>query len=270
MSLTKNWDPLAQTPSSPSGRFLELGAAGCCERRTRRLEEQSVSRAGTGSSLYRLSPSGSSGAGSARWRRWARCAPPAARRRRAAAAGSWRYVAWRSMAIAWVARQRPPRRRRQRAARRPRRRPTSRHCACSAIWTTATVACGGWCPPSRPTRKSAKWRSCSTLSTTSWTCSWRWRRTLLCWDSRHRPRHRSTRPGLARSCRRGPRSPRSTLTRPAPWTNRATAFSAAEPRWPGVRPPEHRRARSPRKGGPEQKLREKSHPRNGKKNLQQI
>jgi hypothetical protein len=168
-------------------------------------------RAGTRSSLYRLSRS--SRAGSARWRRWARCAPRAARRRRAAAAGSWRYAAWRSTATAWVARQPPPPLRRPRAARRPRRRPMSRRCACSAIWTTATVACGGSCLPSRPTRKSAKWRSCSTLSTTSWTCSWRWRLTLLCWDSRHRPRHLSTRPGLVRSRRRGPHSPRSTLTR---------------------------------------------------------
>ncbi|ERE80872.1 hypothetical protein H671_3g8557 [Cricetulus griseus] len=40
----------------------------------------------------------------------------------------------------------------------------------------------------------------------------------------------------------------------------------------GVLPPEHERARSPRKGGPEQKIREKRHRRKGGKttNLQQI
>lgn len=60
----------------------------------------------------------------------------------------------------------------------------------------------------------------------------------LCWGSCRCLRRRTSWPGPARLRRRGPRSPRSTPTRPARWTSRATAFSAAEPRVPGVRPPE--------------------------------
>lgn len=40
--------------------------------------------------------------------------------------------------------------------------------------TTATRGSRSWCPPSPRTRRSPGWRSCSTLSTTSRTCSRRW------------------------------------------------------------------------------------------------
>lgn len=108
------------------------------------------------------------------WKPWAPSGTPVARRSpawRAAAGGTRPCGAWPSTAAARGARRRARSRRR---------------CACSAIWMTVTAGWGSWCPPSRPTRGSAKWRSCSTSSTISSTCSWLWRRTQRCSGSSHR------------------------------------------------------------------------------------
>lgn len=232
VSPTEQRDPRAkrgQTLSQLLGA-RSLGASRCLERELS-APVAKESEAGYGQEpgaclplSFALAGPLAQGAGRARWRRWARCAPRAARRRRAAAEGSWRYAAWPSTATAWAARRLRRRRLQPHAARRRRRRRRSQRCACSAIWTTATAAYEGWCLPSRPTRKSVKWRSCSTLSTTSWTCSWPLKRTRLCWGSRPHRRHRTTRPGPVRQLRRGLRSQRSTPTR---WEARGPARAHA-------------------------------------------
>ncbi|KAJ6650716.1 hypothetical protein lerEdw1_004714 [Lerista edwardsae] len=119
---------------------------------------------------------------------------------------------------------------------------------------TVTAVSGSWCPPSRPTSGSAKWRSCSMSSTTSSTCSWPSRRTRLSSGSSNRPRctRRATLQGLP-----GPRSRRSTPTRLVLLISKGTVFCVAELHFQGVQQadpePEKQKERHVREGGEEKK-----------------